>query len=72
MIVMKTFNGFPYYVKGDTCAGCGVKQKGDPEAKPGDYPKDFGGYFLECPSCGAAGCDECFYCGRGCPCPECE
>ena len=72
MSQMKRVRGFPYYDKGDTCAGCGVKQEGDPEAKPGDYPDDFGGYFLECPECYYPGCDECIVGGRGCMCDECE
>jgi hypothetical protein len=52
--------------------GCGELQEGDPEAPPDSYPDDFGGYFLECPECYSPGCDECFPCGRGCPCPNCE
>ena len=70
---MKTFNGFEYYTKGDTCPHCAAKQKGDPDDDGTmGYPKDFGGYFLECPECYRIGCDECMPCGRGCICPECE
>lgn len=31
-------------------------------------------HAIECPECGEVGCDDqdCFYAGRGCPCPACE
>jgi hypothetical protein len=69
---MPRHNGFPYYKKGEICAHCGVECQGDPEAEPGDYPEDFGDYFLECPECYRPGCEECMPFGRGCVCPECE
>lgn len=69
---MPQVNGFKYYLKDKTCPYCGAAQTGDPEAKPGDYPDDFGGYALECPQCCRDGCEECMPCGRGCTCPECE
>lgn len=70
---MKTYNGFPYYEKGSTCPHCGRVIELEPEeAEGGNYPEDFGDYYLQCPECYREGCSECMPMGRGCMCPECE
>lgn len=58
-------NGFPVYEEGEECEGCGaVQHKGEED--------DVAGYYLECPTCGEPGCEECMPMGRGVECPSCE
>lgn len=58
-------NGFHVYEEGEKCEGCGHVQHQGPE-------DDCAGYYLECPECCRAGCEECMPMGRGVACPECE
>ena len=50
---------------------------GESAACPGEgcdapYDPDDPLMALECPECGAVGCDDCMPVGRGCLCPACE
>ncbi len=68
---MPTFNGFKYFTKDETCPYCGERVRLEEDEKA-DYPKDFGDYWYEFPTCYRDGCTACMPCGRGCECPECE
>ena len=62
-------NGFLVYENNEKCEHCGKAQRQTVADKKHGDPA---GYYLECPECCRAGCEECMPSGRGVVCPECE